>query len=289
MGKMTADRTMSFETPRPAKLRIGIPAGRITVTAEETAVTRIDLTAPSGDANAREWIEQAEIVQLGDEIVVRGPKLRFSLFNFWSGSIEAIVHAPTGSEATLSIGAGRVETIGRMGAVRANTGAGNVHVAECADAHAHTGAGNIDIVAITGSVEAKTGAGTVRIGKVGVNAEINTAAGNARIEEIVGAARMKTAHGNIEIGSAGDSLEAFTASGNVRVGRADHGYVRARSVSGGVSVGVANGVAALLDLSTVSGRVRSDLESSSAPSDGEKRIELVLSTVSGNVSVARAA
>jgi hypothetical protein len=289
MGQMTADRTMSFETPAPAKLRIGLPFGRITVAAEETAVTRIDLAAPNGDSNARDWIAQAEIVQLGDEIVVRGPKLRFSLFNFWGGSIEATVHAPLGSDATLSIGAGRVETIGRFGAVRANTGAGNVHVAECAEAHTHTGAGNIDIAAVSGSVEAKTGAGTVRIGKVGANAEITTAAGNARIEEIAGAARMKTAHGNIEIGAAGDSLEAFTSSGNIRVSRADRGHVRARTVSGGVSVGVANGVAAHLDLSTVSGRVRSELEAGGAPAEGERSIELVLSTVSGNVSVARAA
>jgi hypothetical protein len=289
MGQMSADRTLSFETPRPPKLRVNLPFGRITVTAEETQVTRVDLSAPKGDPNAIEWIEQAEIVQLGDEIVVRGPKLRFSLFNLWGGSIEAVVHAPLGSDASLSIGAGRVETVGRMGSVRAHTGAGNVHVAECAEANTHTGAGNIDIAAVSGSVEAKTGAGTVRIGKVGANAEISTAAGNTHIDAFVGTARLKTAHGNIEVGSVGDSLDAFTSSGNVRVARADHGYVRARTVSGGVSVGVASGVAALLDLHTVSGRVRSELEASGAPADGEKRVELVLSTVSGNVSVARAA
>ena len=286
---MTPDRTMSFETPQPAKLRINLPFGRIYVTAEETQVTRIDLSAPNGDATAREWIEQAEIALLGDEIVVRGPKLRFSLFNIWGGSIEAVVHTPLGSDAALSIGAGRIETTGRLGEVRAHSGAGGVHVAECADAHAHTGSGTIDIAEISGSVDAKTGAGTIRIGKVGANAEIKTGAGNARIDQIAGVARMKTAHGNIELGSAGDSLEAFTASGNIRVTRADHGHVRARTVSGGVSVGVANGVAAHLDLSTVSGRVRSELEASGAPADGEQRIELVLSTVSGNVSVARAA
>ena len=286
---MTADRTMRFDTPRPTKLRVGVPVGNITVTAEATAVTRIDLTAPNGDSGARDWIAQAEIVQLGDEIVVRGPKLRFSLFNMWGGSIEARVSAPLGSDANLTIGAGRIETIGRLGAVSANTGAGSLHIAECADAHAHTGAGSIEIAAVSGSVEAKTGAGKVRIGKVGANAEITTAAGAARIEEIAGAARMKTAHGNIEIGAAGDSLDAFTSSGSIRVTRADHGYVRARTVSGGVSVGVASGVAALLDLSTVSGHVRSELEAGGAPADGEQRIELVLSTVSGNVNVARAA
>ena len=304
------DRTESFETPGPTKLRINIPWGRITLTAAETAATRIELTASNGDPSVREWIEQAEIVQLGDEIVVRGPNLRWSLFNLFGTTgrwgVEAVVSAPVGSDADLSIGAGRVETIGRLAAVRAHTGAGNVHiaecakvhantgagsvhVAECAEAHAHTGAGGIDIVSVSGSVEAKTGAGTVKIGKVGANAEITTAAGNARIDEIGGAARMKTAHGNIEVGSAGDSLDAFTSSGNVRVTRADHGHIRARTVSGGVSVGVASGVAALLDLHTVSGRVRSDLEASGAPADGEQRIELVLSTVSGNVNVARAA
>lgn len=282
------DRTESFETAQAPKLRVNLPFGRITVTAQETAATRIELTASNGDPNVREWIEQAEIAQLGDEIVVRGPKLRWTLFNFLGGSIEAAIVTSVGADASLSIGAGRIETIGRLGAVRAHTGAGNVHIAECAEANAHTGAGNVDIASVAGSVETKTGAGTVKIGKVGANAEISTAAGNARIDAIVGAARMKTAHGNIEVGSAGDSLDAFTSSGNVRVTKADHGHIRARTVSGGVSVGVANGVAALLDLHTVSGRVRSELEASGAPADGEQRIELVLSTVSGNVSVARA-
>lgn len=282
------DRTESFETPAPPKLRVSLPFGRITVTAAETAATRIELTASNGDPNVREWIEQAEIAQIGDEIVVRGPKLRWTLFNFFGGSIEAAIATPAGADASLSIGAGRIETVGRLGAVRARTGAGNVHIAECAEAEAKTGAGNVDIAQVAGSVETKTGAGTVKIGKVGANAEISTAAGNARIDEIAGAARMKTAHGNIEVGSAGDSLDAFTSSGNVRVTKADHGHIRARTVSGGVTVGVANGVAALLDLHTVSGRVRSELEASAAPADGERRIELVLSTVSGNVNVARA-
>jgi Putative adhesin len=290
MGAMTMtdeSRTQVFETPTPPKLRINIPSGRITVTADETAATRIELRAPHGDDAARDWIAAAEILQMGDEIVVRGPRMGFSLFNFgWS--VEATVHAPPGSDATLGIGAGRIETIGRMGEVSVNTGAGGVHVAECAQARANTGAGNIEIAAVTGSLDAKTGAGGVRIGKVGADAHITTAAGNARIEGFGGVAKLKTAHGNIEVGEAGDRLDAFTASGNVHIRRADHGQVRARSVSGGVSVGVAAGVAALLDLSTVSGRVRSELEAGGAPAEGEPHVELILSTVSGNVSVARA-
>jgi len=279
-------RTMTFETPTPPRLRVSIPCGRISVTAEDTAVTRIELVAIRGGA-ARDWIAEAEIAQHGDEIVVRGRRLGFGLFGGF-GSIEATIHTPHGSDATLSVGSGRIETGGQLGKVAASTGSGNIHVADCAEANAHTGSGNIEIDLASGSVEAKTGSGEVKVGKVGADARITTASGNARLEGVAGAARLTTAHGNIEVGEAGDSLEAFTASGNVQVRRADHGHVRARTVSGGVRVGVASGVAALLDLSTVSGRVRSDLAASEPPAAAEAHVELVLSTVSGNVEVARA-
>jgi DUF4097 and DUF4098 domain-containing protein YvlB len=128
----------------------------------------------------------------------------------------------------------------------------------------------------------------VTVGKVGANAHISTGAGNARIGDIAGTAKFTTAHGNVEVDRAGDSLEVFTASGNVDVRRADHGRVWAKTVSGRVSVGVPNGVAALLDISTLSGRVHSDLATSGEPGEGEAQVELILSTVSGNVNVARA-
>jgi hypothetical protein len=287
MNTTNEPRTQIFDTATAPRLRINIPSGRITVAADATTTTRVELSAPRGDGAARDWIAAAEIVQVGDEITVRGPRMSFSLFNMgWQ--IEAVVHAPPGSHATLGIGAGRIETIGRMGEVSVNTGAGGVHIAECADANAQTGAGSIEIRAVSGSLEAKTGAGKVKVGRVGANAHITTAAGGVRIEYAGGAAKLKTAHGDIEVGDAGDSVDAFTASGGIWVRRADHGQVRARSVSGSVSVGVAAGVAARLDLSTVSGRVRSDLQAGGAPAPGEAHVELVLSTVSGNVSVARA-
>jgi hypothetical protein len=64
--------------------------------------------------------------------------------------------------------------------------------------------------------------------------------------------------------------------------------VRAKTFSGGISVGVANGAAALLDITTMSGRVNSELESGSAPRADERQVELILSTMSGNVDLARA-
>ena len=115
-----------------------------------------------------------------------------------------------------------------------------------------------------------------------------TGSGRTELGEVAGDAKITAGSGHIEVGQAGDSLEAFTASGKIEIGRVDHGRIRAKTVSGRVSVGVAKGSAALLDISTMSGRVHSELEPSSAPGEGERQVELVINTLSGNVNVARA-
>jgi hypothetical protein len=286
---MTQDkRSQSFQTPAAVRLRVDIPKGRIRIIAEETGVTRVELTAIHGDATARAWIADAEIVQSGDEIVVRVQKSGLMLFGL-GGGIEAEIHTPLGSAATLSTGSGRVETIGRLGEVKASSGSGAIRLDDCAEARARTGSGDIVIASAAGSVNAKTGSGRISVGKVGANAKITTGSGHAELAGAAGDAKLSTASGNIEIGEAGDSLDAFAASGNVEVRRADHGLVRAKTFSGRISVGVARGSAALLDITTMSGRVNSELDAAAAPDPGDKRVELIISTMSGNVNVARAA
>ena len=285
---MSDDRRMqSFETPAPVRLRVDIPRGRIRLVAEETGATRIELLAAHGDATARALIADAEIVQVGEEISVRVRKSGPRLFSF-GGSIHAEIHLPLGSAVRLSTGSGRIETIGRLGEVNASSGSGAVRLDECAEAHARTGSGDIVIAAASGSADAKTGSGRITVGKVGANARITTGSGSAELAGAAGEATLSTASGNIEVGEAGDSLEAFAASGRVWIRRADHGRVRAKTFSGGISVGVANGAAALLDITTMSGRVNSELESGSAPRADERQVELILSTMSGNVDLARA-
>jgi hypothetical protein len=280
-------RIQDFQTPGPARLRIDLPKGRIRLTATAATTTRVELIAIHGDPVARAWIAEAEISQSGDEIVVRVHKRGLSLFGL-GGGVEALVSVPLDSAARLTTGSGNIETIGRLGEVSAESGSGRVHLDDCAEARARTGSGDIVIASTSGSANAKTGSGRISIGKVGGNARITSGSGSAELVEAAGDARLTTASGNIEIGQAGDSLEAFAASGNVQVRRADHGRVQAKTLSGRISVGVARGTAALLDISTMSGRVHSELESGGAPGPGEKQVELVLNTMSGSVNLARA-
>jgi len=277
----------SFQTPNPIRLNVHLPKGRIMVVAEETTETRVELTAIHGDTASNAWIAGAEVTHNGDEIVVRFPKARLGLFGT-GGAVEARIHAPLGSAARLSAGSGRIETAGRLGQVIASAGSGTIRLDDTGEASATTGSGDIAINTSAGSVEAKTGSGRISVGRVGADARITTGSGHAELAEAAGDAKLTTGSGNIEVGQAGDSLEAFAASGNVEIRRADHGRIRAKTVSGQISVGVANGAAALLDISTVSGRVNSELEAAEAPGADELRVELTLSTVSGAVNLARA-
>ena len=274
---MTPDKRMeTFQTPAPVRLRIEIPKGRIRVVAEASSETRLELTAIHGDA-APGLIADAEVAQRGDEIVVRIDRHGLGFLGI-GGAIEATLHAPLGSAAHLSTGAGRIETDGRLGEVNASSGSGAIRLDDSAEIHARTGSGEIVIASSSGSVDAKTGSGRISVGKVGADARIATGSGHAELAQAARDATLTTGSGNIEIGQAGDSLEAFAASGNVQVRRADHGRVRAKTISGRVSVGVAKGAAALLDIRTMSGRVNSELEPRRRPHEGEPRVELTLST-----------
>ena len=296
-------REETFQTPTPVKLRVEIPKGRIRIIASETAETHVELIAVHGDELARTWIDDAELTQVGDEIVVRvhrpgrsygldlGAMIE-SLIGLATagvgGSIEALVAVPLDSSVKLTTGSGAIETAGRLGHVTAGSGSGAIRLADCAEARARTGSGDIVIASTTGSADAKTGSGRVTLGKIGGDATVMTGSGRTELGEVAGDAKITAGSGHIEVGQAGDSLEAFTASGKIEIGRVDHGRIRAKTVSGRVSVGVAKGSAALLDISTMSGRVHSELEPSSAPGEGERQMELVINTLSGNVNVARA-
>jgi hypothetical protein len=303
MATMMERRAQTFQTPAPVRLKVEIPKGRIRVIAEETAETRIELTAIHGDDLARQWIAEAEIAQTGEEVLVRvrrpgrayGIDLGTMVESLLAlatvghgGAIEAVIHAPLESAARLFTGSGAVETTGRLGEVSAGSGSGAIRLDDCAKARAHTGSGEINIAATTGSADAKSGSGRVVLGRIGGDATVMTGSGRTEVGEVAGEAKVTTGAGNIEVGQAGDSFEAFTASGKIEIARVDHGRIRAKTVSGRVSVGVARGTSALLDISTMSGRVHSDLEPGGAPAEGEPRVELVISTLSGNVNVARA-
>ena len=100
----------------------------------------------------------------------------------------------------------------------------------------------------------------------------------------------KTASGDLRIGQAGRSAEVKTASGDVRIDSIAAGRADVTTVSGDVALAVVPGTGVYLDLSSVSGHVRSELDSDSGHGGtGEADLTLRCNSVSGDIRITRAA
>jgi DUF4097 and DUF4098 domain-containing protein YvlB len=103
---------------------------------------------------------------------------------------------------------------------------------------------------------------------------------------VEGALNLKTASGDIEVGVARGDVNVKSASGDLEVGAISRGDVSVRSVSGKVSLGVVPGAGVWMDLSTLSGRVSSALESVDSPPERQD-LAIKVHTVSGDIDITR--
>src|SRR2546430_16750652 len=81
---------------------------------------------------------------------------------------------------------------------------------------------------------------------------------------------------------------ATSGSGDVKVEIADGPSVQAETARGDVQIGVPDGLPTYLDLKTVTGRIRCDLEPGQKPAEGERSLMLRARTVSGDITVVKA-
>lgn len=118
-------------------------------------------------------------------------------------------------------------------------------------------------------------------------ASLRSGSGSITLDTVTGAARLRTGSGDVDIDLLGGTLRTRTGSGNLTVRRAVSGAVRATGASGGISVGIEQGTAVWLDVSTVSGRVRQELGESDGPSEDQRRLEISAHNASGDLRVHR--
>jgi DUF4097 and DUF4098 domain-containing protein YvlB len=119
--------------------------------------------------------------------------------------------------------------------------------------------------------------------------ELRTASGDARLGTVEGRVRAASASGDLELASAGGGLAVSTASGDVSIERVGEGAVQVKTVSGDSQVGITPGLRVWLDLSSVSGRMESQLDDDGAAGDGPAQLSVTLRSVSGDQRIRRVA
>ncbi|MEV6975332.1 DUF4097 family beta strand repeat-containing protein [Kitasatospora sp. NPDC093806] len=276
----------TFETPEAISASVRVEAGSIRLIAGKRLDTVVEVRPrdPQKDLDVRA-AGQTEVGYANGLLTVRTPKS--NMFGR-TGVVDVTVELPTGSNAGLSGAWTQVLGEGRLGEVQVKTSAGDVRLDTTGPLVLDAAHGSIAVERVEGSAEITTSSGSVRVGFVGGSAVLKNTHGGTTVGAVTGELRVSGANGDIDIRRAEDSVTATTAHGALRVGDVARGTVQLETAYGAIEVGVREGTAAWLDVSSGSGQVRNMLSASGAPEESEEAVRILARTRHGNIDVVRA-
>ncbi|MFD5743331.1 DUF4097 domain-containing protein [Streptomyces massasporeus] len=276
----------SFDTPEPISATAHVEAGSIQFTAGDRADTVVEVHPrdPKKDLDVRA-ADQTEVTYAGGALTVRTPKS--GLFGR-TGTVDVTVELPTGSHVDTTGSWTQVLGEGRLGEVRVKTSSGDVRFDATGPLKLTASHGSITVGRVDGAAEITTSSGSLRVGLVDGPAVLKNSHGTTTVDVATGELRVSGANGDIEIRRAEDAVTATTAHGTLRVGEVARGTVQLETSYGAIDIGVREGTAAWLDVSSVSGQVRNTLTTSEAPEKSEDTVRVRARTKHGNIDIRRA-
>ncbi|MBR7839046.1 DUF4097 family beta strand repeat protein [Actinospica durhamensis] len=286
----------TFTTPAPISVTLDLYVANVRFTASDRADTTVDVRPSDPDKPADVKAAENTRVEYDEatrtlSIVSRKPRTRF--VNFSSKrpeSIDVVLELPTDSDVRGEADLGDFEAVGALGTVVLKTDLGAVQLAETGPLNLRSGVGRISVEAVSGTAQVHGASSDIRIGSVDGAAEVSSSNGKVSVGVVTGPANLKVANGSLSVDRALSDITATSSNGAVRIGEVVRGKVSASSKNGSVEVGVREGSAAWLELSTGVGRVYNELESTDAPTADEpvERVEVHAGTKLGDVTIRRA-
>src|ERR1035437_2306562 len=284
-----------FTTPEPIYVTIELSAGDVRIIASDRTDTVIKVR-PRDDSKASDIkaAEQTQVEYASGRLLVKSRQRNFiyegarSVIGPGRGSsVDVTIELPTGSHVQGDSGMGDYGGEGELGECRFKTGMGNIRLDHPSALHLKTGMGNIAVDRALGDAYVTTGSGDVRIGTIEGAAVIKNSNGDTVVGEVTGDLRVKSANGRISIDRAHASVIAKTANGNVRIGEVMRGAIVLETAAGELQVGIREGTAAWLDVSSHHGRVRNSLDEADSPEQSEATVEIRARTSYGDILIHR--
>jgi hypothetical protein len=269
-----------FETPGSVSLQIKLPSGRVLVATADEPSTTVEVVAVG--RRGQDAIDEIEVTmeeRLGRYVVKVEQKDRFRwgpIQITWGGDFECRITCPPGSDLELSGGSTDVRAEGELG-----------------DVSIRTASGDTKLESVLRELQVKTASGDIDVATVATQASLVTVSGDVMLGRSEASVTARSVSGDILIGSSAGILGISTTSGDVDVKAVSGGDVRVQTVSGDVRLGIARGTRTWIDAVSVSGRLESELGLDEQEPDSEAGsdpvVPLNVKTVSGDVSVVRAA
>ncbi|MEU7560945.1 DUF4097 family beta strand repeat-containing protein [Streptomyces eurythermus] len=276
----------SFDTPEPISVTARVDAGSIQFTAGDRLDTVVEVRPrnPKKDLDAR-TAAQTEVSCASGALSIRTPKS--NLFGR-TGVVDVTVELPAGSRVDMTGAWTQVLGEGRLGEVRVKTSSGDVRLDATGPLELTASHGSITVERVEGRAEISTSTGSLRVGLLDGPAVLKNSHGGTSVDVATGALRVSNANGDIEVRRAEDSVTATTAHGTVRVGDVARGTVQLETSYGAIDLGIREGTAAWLDVSSGAGQVRNTLTASGAPDTTEDTVQVRARTRYGNIDIRRA-
>jgi len=247
--------------------------GSVTVDAQD-GLTEASVTIEPRSAGS-DIVDRISVEQRGSVLAIVAPR-QGGIFDLLGGRREADavdihVTIPSGSPVKISSFTASVTIHGRSGAADIAYGSADADIDVVdGDLRLRYGNGAAAVAEVTGSVQMRSGGGDATFGRIGGSLDAGRGSGRLEVGSVRGRVRTRSGSGSAVLSSV-------------------HGDVDLASGSGGVEIGLPAGRAARLDVTTGSGRVRSDLPIEHAPASKADAITVRARTGSGDVRLFRAA
>jgi hypothetical protein len=278
----------TFDTPEPISATIDLTIGDVRISTGDRGATVVEVR-PS-DASNDEDVKAAELTRVeyaNRQLLVKAPKLRSWLSRRDGGSIDVTIELPAGSHVHGVAGLADFQCDGPLGDCRIKTGLGRIRVDRADTLNLKTGAGDISVEHVAGRAEVTAGSGDVRLRELDAGAVIKNSNGDTWVGVGGGDLRLNSANGSIAVDLAHANVGAKSANGAVRVDEVVRGSVVLETQIGELEVGIREGTAAWLDVSSRFGHVHNSLAASDAPEPSAETVEVRARTSVGDVVIRR--
>jgi hypothetical protein len=275
----------AFATPGPIAATLEVAGARVRVTASDRIDTVV-LVEPINEASRSDVkvASKTKVDFAGGQLSVKtttpGDK---------SGSVSITIDLPAGSSLAAYLAHSSVQVDGPAGRCELHLASGQVELDRIDALQASIATGEVAIGHIAGRADIDGGTFTMRIGEVKGTVGLMSSGGQAWIGHASADLDLSSGRGDFDIDRADGSITATTASGAIRIGRMTHGQAKLMNGSGNIEVGISEGTAASIDVSSERGAVHDFVSSQGNPDPSDRKVMVHARTRHGDIIIQRAA